>query len=488
MRVGHGRANLPVPDGTPMGGYLDRPGPSAGLLDPLTVNAITWFDGERRFALATADVICVNEDLAHRVRSEARSLGCELWLAASHTHSGPETGCVPGGGPTPAPWLDRLTDAVGTAVRQAIECERRCDGEAHHGELHGVGADRSRPSAPAVVPLTVIAVRHRADENGRLIGRNEAGENGQLAGVLVVLPVHPTVLPAASRLVSADLVGAVRRALRARLGPDVWALVATGAAGDISTRHTRRGQDAAELDRLAATVADRCLELLREPPARAWSARSDITWAARRLELAPVQLSESRGSVPMDLSGDRARGPAVSPVPDRAGNRRGDPAVSPAADRAGGQRGDPAVSPVADRRGDPTVGPAVDPGALAADLRAAEASGDPVAVRLARSRLEGVRARLDRSGREGPIGVHVHAARLGELSVVGLPGEPFLAVAESITPGGPVIVLGYANGYPGYLPTAEAYGRAEYEVLVSQVAPGSAEALAGAARQLLQDM
>lgn len=456
MRVGHGRADLPVPDGTPMGGYLDRPGPSAGLLDPLSVNAITWFDGERRFALATADVVCVNEDLAYRVRSDARSLGCELWLAASHTHSGPETGCVPGGGPTPDPWLDRLAEAVDAAVRRAIEGERQCDGEARHGELHGVGADRSRPSAPAVVPLTVITTRHRAGENGRLTGRDEAGENGRLAGVLVVLPVHPTVLPATNRLVSADLVGAVRRALRARLGPDVWVMVATGAAGDISTRHTRRAQDETELDRLAAIVADRCLELLREPPAHAWSAGSGITWAEQRLELARAQLSEGHGSVPV--------GPA--------GGRAGDPARD--------QSRDPAGNPVGER--------AVDPAALAADLHAAEASGDLVAVRLARSRLEGIRARPDRSGREGPIGVHVHAARLGELSMVGLPGEPFLAVAESITPGGPVMVLGYVNGYPGYLPTAEAYGRAEYEVLVSQVAPGSAEALAGAARKLLEDM
>jgi hypothetical protein len=415
MRVGHGSADLPVPDGTPMGGYLDRPGPSTGLLDPLSVEAVTWFDGERRFALATADVICVNEDLAHRVRSESqssdRSLGCELWLAATHTHSGPETGCVPGGGPTPGPWLDRLSEAVGTAVRRAIDDERPCDGEARHGELHGVGADRSRPSAPAVVPLTVIAVRERGDDDGRI------------AGVLAVLPVHPTVLPAAGRLVSADLAGAVRRALRARLGPGVWAVVATGAAGDISTRHTRRGQDAAELDRLAGMVADRCVELLREPPGRAWSAGSRIALAARRLLLDPA-------------------GPG-------------------------------------------TVAGSADAAELARGLRAAEESGDPIAVRMARSRMEGVRAR---SARTDPIGVHVHAARIGELSVAGLPGEPFLAVAGSITSAGPGMVLGYVNGYPGYLPTAEAYGRAEYEVLVSQVAPGSAEALAGAARQLLEDM
>ena len=124
MRVGHGRADLPVPDGTPMGGYLDRPGPSAGVLDPLSVNAITWFDGERRFALAIADVICVNEDLAPGSGRDARSLGCELWLAASHTHSGPGDRVRARRRADARPWLDQLTEADGAAVRRAIECER----------------------------------------------------------------------------------------------------------------------------------------------------------------------------------------------------------------------------------------------------------------------------------------------------------------------------------------------------------------------------
>lgn len=411
MRVGHGTTDLPVPDGTPMGGYLDRPGPSAGLADPLTVSAVTWSDGERRFALATADVICVNEDLARRARSAA---GCELWLAASHTHSGPETGCVPGGGPTPEPWLDRITEAVRTAVRRAIDGERPCEGTVHRGELHGVGADRSRPRAPAVVPLDLVAVR-----------------DGGLAGVLVVLPVHPTVLPATSRLVSADLVGAVRRSLRERLGGNVWVTVATGAAGDISTRHTRRGQDAAELERLGALVADRCAELLAGPGTPLWGAGpagGRISWATRRLTLEPAATT-------------------------------------------------------------------ADEGALTAGYERAVASGDPVATRLARSRLEGVRARTSPPARTG---VDVNVARLGVLALAGLPGEPFLAVAGRIAgrdagrvpdgPGEPTVVLGYVNGYPGYLPTAGAYRRAEYEVLASHVAAGSAELIADTARHLLEEV
>ncbi|MEU7739255.1 hypothetical protein [Nonomuraea sp. NPDC049158] len=448
MRVGYGRVEFAVPDGTPMGGYLDRPGPSTGRLDPLEVSAVTWFDGERRFALATADVICVNEDLARRAR---QLVGCELWLAASHTHAGPETGCVPGGGPTPELWLTRIAEATLAAVQQAIDSEQPCAGTVHYGELRGVGADRSRPSAEATVPLDLIAVR--ADG---------------LAGVLVVLPVHPTVLPAANRLTSADLVGSVRRSLRDRLGGGVWVVVATGAAGDISTRHTRRGQDPAELDRLGGVVADRCTELLAGPATQGWSASSRISSAERRLTLQPTSV-------------------------------------------------------------------AADPAPLTADYEAALAAGDPVATRLARSRLDGVRARSGlesgraHSGQESerwteggrwtesghadngpegvaarsepedmaapsappaPIGVTVHAARLGGLAMVGLPGEPFLAVAESLRATDhrePVVVLGYVNGYPGYLPTIDAYQRTEYEVLASPVAPGSAELLAETARHLLEE-
>lgn len=139
---------------------------------------------------------------------------------------------------------------------------------------------------------------------------------------------------------------------------------------------------------------------------------------------------------------------------------------------------------------------------LADDLRRAEAAGDPVAARLARSRLEGLRARTGYARRaddvpseaasptgSGTIGAEVGVARLGGLALVGLPGEPFLAVADQIAGAapGPTVVLGYVNGYPGYLPTADAYRRTEYEVLAGQVAEGSAELLAATARRLLAE-
>ena len=64
-----------------------------------------------------------------------------------------------------------------------------------------------------------------------------------------------------------------------------------------------------------------------------------------------------------------------------------------------------------------------------------------------------------------------------------LPGEPYhqLGVEISRDRGGPVLVLGYTNGYIGYIPTREAYAGLDYEILVSPLAPGGGERLRDAA-------
>ncbi|NUT32500.1 MAG: hypothetical protein HOV79_05435 [Hamadaea sp.] len=270
MRVGFGSAVLAVPRGTPMGGYAFREGRSGDTLDELRITAISWHDGVRRAVLALADVICVNSDLTRAVRAAVPDAAL-LWLAASHTHAGPDTGCVPGGTATPPQWLHRVTDGVVAAVAQAVSAETEARGQAYNGVLTGVGTVRSQAADPATVPLDVIEV---CAGPGRV-------------GVIVVLPVHPTVLPAESLLVSADLTGAVRRALAGRLGDGTWVAVATGAAGDISSRHTRRAQDPAELDRLGALVADRCLELLSGPATGGWSQSSVLTWQSQTVHLRP---------------------------------------------------------------------------------------------------------------------------------------------------------------------------------------------------------
>jgi hypothetical protein len=98
------------------------------------------------------------------------------------------------------------------------------------------------------------------------------------------------------------------------------------------------------------------------------------------------------------------------------------------------------------------------------------------------------------SGEEMTWDAAVTVFKWGPLTMIGLPGEPFLATAETIIAGipGPVMVTGYTNGCPGYFPTAPEYAFGGYEVedahryygLPAPFAPGTAEILARTAVEL----
>ena len=231
--------------------------------------------------------------------------------------------------------------------------------------------------------------------------------SGTLLGLVGVVPVHPTVLGADNTLVSPDLSGAVRRSL------PVWSLVATGAAGDVSTRRHRRAQTSAEVDRLGALTARALLDAAQAAP-QATASDVEAGWV------------ESVG---------------LAPAIPEAGFRRG--AVE-AARRVLGQ---------------------------------ATAAGDPGAIRDATVALEGAELAATMLS-SGPVPCATAYLDLGGLRLLGLGGEPFLDLA----PGGTDVLLGYANGYAGYLPTRAAFaaaaadpGHPAYEVLVSRVAPGQPE-------------
>jgi hypothetical protein len=374
VRVGRGVAPILVPAGTPLGGYADRSGPSTGTVDPLEVHVVTISDGTRRLALVVLDVVCVNTDLAAAVRAALSDVD-DVWTCATHTHSGPETGCVPGGAATPAPWPAVIAPAAAEAARAAVAAEVPGSLTAAEASVTGVASVRSRPDGARPVPVDVVFF-HRSD--------------GRLGGALAVLPIHPTVLPASSTVVSADLTGAVRRALSARLG--TWVVVLTGAAGDISTRGVRRAADPAECARLGNLVAD---------------------------QVVPAVVSGSRPGTVRTASADLLLTPGTPPV-DRS-----------------------------------TVDPSTRQGET---LRQAWRVRRPVT---------------------DPLPATVRAARIGDLNMIGLPGEPFLDLrSAAVAAGGPLLLLGYVGGYVGYLPTRAAFAaEPTYETVISPVAAGESERL-----------
>jgi hypothetical protein len=372
-----------------MGGYVARSGAVSGELHPLEVAAVAFVGSERVAVVCVADLLRIDDEVAVAARAAvAAEVGTSadlVWVCATHTHSGP----------IPLDVADQVATLAVAAARAAVAEARAASVSLHRAELSGVGGQRTGSDRRATVPVDVLRV---------------ADASGALVGLLGVVPVHPTVLGAASTVVSPDLPGAVRRSLSAA---GVWSVVATGAAGDVSTRPHRREQTPAEVDRLGDLTARTLLE------------------AASSAALAEAS----------DVVGGWVESVGLPPALADAPFRRESLEVA--------------------RRA----------------LADAESTGDTVLIRDARVGLEG--AELASSYvPAGPVPCATAYLDLGGFRLLGLGGEPFLDLA----PGGSTVLVGYANGYAGYLPTRDAFAEATahpdhpaYEVLISRVAPGAPE-------------
>jgi hypothetical protein len=111
----------------------------------------------------------------------------------------------------------------------------------------------------------------------------------------------------------------------------------------------------------------------------------------------------------------------------------------------------------------------VDPAALARDVaqwRDAMSSADDQLRVILGGKIEWAHHHAGRP--PASLAATVSAHRWGEVTIVAVPGEPFLGVAADITTGlgrASTVVLGYSNGVPGYVPyPSEEYAAGGYEV------------------------
>jgi neutral ceramidase len=413
----------------PLAGYGARTAPSSGVLRPLEVNVMVVAYDDRPILLVTLDAIAVDRGFVHRVRQAVARHGIDadhVLVAASHTHSGPAGLRV--GGAEQAVKTDPVVvrgylDAIRRATDAAFAGLGPAQVSVRAGRVEGVAADRNDPLRPVDTTATVLRV---------------TGPRGTTIGYLWHFACHPTVLGADNTLLSPDLPGEVRAALRGESPPaqgadptsivqptarsrkgmrapvdngdDLPVLYLGGTAGDVSTRFTRREQTPRELTRLAGLVT------------RAW------TGAWRPVRLAPPRV-------------------------------RRDPVALPAA----------ASDPEAAR------------GRLAAATSALAAMSAGPRRRVLETEIQGLRRRLSRPSSGEPVLAEAHTMVLGDLALAALPGEPVTAVGRAVRAASryPVTLpVGYAGDYIGYLTTADM--TTGYEAEAALTAPGAAELAAAA--------
>jgi neutral ceramidase len=252
--------------------------------------------------------------------------------------------------------------------------------------------------------------------------RLHRADGGCLATV-VSYPCHPVVLGADNREWTADYPGAVRRLMEAA-EPGSVCLFLTGCCGELNTGHR------ADASHSLGAAAARTFEAAERIGQRIAGAVGEID--TRRWDDPDIGFADAEVALPLSVE---------------------DPADTAAL--------------VADWEREL---PAAEPGRQAL-LRcwlgwAREVAPYPLAAWTAR----------------------VSVLRIGGVRIVALPGEPFAATARDIAERvpDPCLVLGYADGCPGYLPPAEEYRHGGYEVLEAHryygmpgpFAPGAAETLA----------
>ena len=258
MRIGFSKSDITPPLGTELGGYAGYR-PSSGVHDPLYCKAVVLEQGGVRYALAVLDLLCVDEALYLRIADAVTELGIakeRLIVSAIHTHASPR-GLIPGEGelakvnssgapkdPAFMDYMQTVTAAVAEACRRAVESLECFEVRAARGAMPQVGSERHTGAAPKG-KLTVLQCR---TDSGKLL-------------TVYNFPCHPTVMSAANLQVSADFAAGIEELLDGDM-----AVFVNGAAGDISTRFTRRESSFAECARMGRIAAEQISKVIGQVP------------------------------------------------------------------------------------------------------------------------------------------------------------------------------------------------------------------------------
>jgi hypothetical protein len=418
--------------GVRMGGYGARTGVAQDVHDALHARALVLDDGATRLALVVCDLVGVMADLVAEARAIiAADCGipadCVL-ISATHTHSGPGTIGIGTGAHTShyvAETARRIAGAVALADRRRVPVTLKV---ATVG-VTTISQNRRHPDGPIETEALVLLLAPQG--------------NGPAVATVVNYACHSTVLEADNLHFSADFPGAMARLLERTVGG--VGIYLQGAAGDINPAWMTH--DFAEVERVGGILG------------------AAATRTAH--ELRPV--GEEQWVVNLNWSELTAKEPAPGTVLEGVALAAWTTTVE------------------VPRRNLPS------PDELAAEIRDLETTlaalppADVAGRRARTARLNELRMTWLVSGRlaAGKLPptetMELQVLRLSPTCVIAsLPGEFFVETGRELRRaiGLPhVLVAGYANGYVSYVPPADQFPEAGYEVGCAQFPPDTADRL-----------
>lgn len=397
MKAGFGTQVITPPWSMPMDGYGSRTEISQGVHSPLYARAVVFEQGAA-ILLLVLDILAVDGDLVREIRAEVKEkTGIpeqQIMVAATHTHAGPR-GCREHalgreGLDRWEPYRRFLAEQAASAALLAYQDKQEANLKSCRVEKRLFASNRRIEGGCVDHQLTVLVVERDA----------------QPLGVLFSYPCHPTILDAKNLLISPEFPGYAVQHIQ-RQFPN--ALFFNGAAGDISTRFTRRSSSFAEAQARGAELGEAVLNAIQEAEPLSVST---VGGQCRTIEL-PVQTR--------DLDRAEAQVKAAS-----------------------------AAYAAAEKQASPQ------------ELRQLEVNliGAQKACKLAASQTR------------KSIATEIQFLELGPIKFVSIPGELFCSIGRQIKAlAAGIEIVGYANDYIGYIPSEDAFQQGGYELFSSLVGP-----------------
>lgn len=214
------KVDITPPLGTTMDGFVDRPQVSVGIHDRLHCRALVLRTGEVTAAVVSTDLCWLGSGTVSEVQKRASAAGVDkVFLAATHTHSGPAVAdFIVGPTTLGTEYVLSLPDLIAEAIETALRQVRPVTAEVSAGDA-ALSVNRrlsSLPVDPKVISLTL---------------RDSQGND--VAGVLNY-SCHPTVLGPANRQISADYPGMTAGLIEESIGGGFVSIFLNGACGDVN--------------------------------------------------------------------------------------------------------------------------------------------------------------------------------------------------------------------------------------------------------------
>lgn len=427
LQAGAGKRSIVPPFPTKMGGYFDRVANFEGVSRPIHARAVVLANGETSVAVVGTDLVAVSGMLVDAARAKASAAtgipANNIMISATHSHSGPS-----GFAGSSLFGQEENTELTTFLV----------------DEISGAITDAHDALQPASIGFDYGALdsitSNRQQNNDTIIDPDvgvlkiQAKDSREMIGVLANFTGHPVILGGDNLLISCEYPGVASDTVEQVLGG--VAIMTQGACGDVTMK--RSGPKFDEVDRLGRIVA---AEIIRTCEQITPGTDETLVSHFERIQLEAREL----------------------PTPDEAKTFVEEARAAHAAAEAAGK-----------------------PDYIVRDLRREVSAASTTAA------VAGVAAE-NPAVLEAATNTSYHVMQIGPMVAVGIPGEMFVEYGLEMKRrveqdlGRPMILVGYANDYIGYIITPRAQETGGYEKAISRVAPSAGrdftEAAMGAARE-----